>query len=254
MTEKEFKKLSREDLLELLVSQNREAERLDQEILILTDQLKRLKNDFDKTETLYNTLARYNIVLPNRNIDAVRQELVAVIRKCQSGEVRAEFEKRVAGISNSELFTGNRDYEENENGSVLAEGIMDMANDLAEKIGDVTRGNAGSGKGKTIVSDSAEDKDAGSIVSIASDKESAEKIAEESVISDEFEEDDSDMEKRYDEADTMRNGTDDPEYGLDGGDISETSEYEKSPKKSGAKMSRVEEALAWAKMQFGGKK
>ena len=252
MTEKNFKKLSREDLLELLVGQNREAEKLDQEILILRDQLKRLKDDFDKTETLYNTLTRYNIVLPNRNIDTVRQELVAVIRKCQSGEVRAEFEKRVAGLSNSALFTGNKIFEETENGSVLAEGIMDMATGLAEKIGDVTRGNAGSESENTIVSDPGGNEDAGSIVSSVSDREFVGKIAEESAISDEFEEDD--IEEQYDLTDETRSGTGGPENDFESEDISETIEDKRGPKKSGAKMSRVEEALAWARMQFGGKK
>ncbi len=252
MTEKDFKKLSREDLLELLVGQNREAEKLDQEILILREQLKRLKDDFDKTETLYNTLTRYNIVLPNRNIDTVRQELVAVIRKCQSGEVRAEFEKRVAGLSNSALFTGNKIYEETENGSVLAEGIMDMATGLAEKIGDVTRGNAGSESENAIVSDAGGNKDVGSVVSTASDRESVGKIAGESVMSDEFEEDD--IEEKYDLTDETRSGTGGPENDFESEDISETIEDKRGPKKSGAKMSRVEEALAWARMQFGGKK
>ena len=252
MTEKDFKKLSREDLLELLVGQNREAEKLDQEILILREQLKRLKDDFDKTETLYNTLTRYNIVLPNRNIDTVRQELVAVIRKCQSGEVRAEFEKRVAGLSNSALFTGNKIYGETENGSVLAEGIMDMATGLAEKIGDVTRGNAGSESENTIVSDAGGNKDVGSVVSTASDRESVGKIAGESVMSDEFEEDD--IEEQYDLTDETRSGTGGPENDLESEDISETNEDKRGPEKSGAKMSRVEEALAWARMQFGGKK
>jgi len=252
MTEKNFKKLSREDLLELLVGQNREAEKLDQEILILREQLKRLKDDFDKTETLYNTLTRYNIVLPNRNIDTVRQELVAVIRKCQSGEVRAEFEKRVAGLSNSALFTGNKIYEETENGSVLVEGIMDMATGLAEKIGDVTRGNAGSESENAIVSDAGGNKDVGSVVSTASDRESVGKIAGESVMSDEFEEDD--IEEQYDLTDETRSGTGGPENDLESEDISETNEDKRGPKKSGAKMSRIEEALAWARMQFGGKK
>lgn len=252
MTEKDFKKLSREDLLELLVGQNREAEKLDQEILILREQLKRLKDDFDKTETLYNTLTRYNIVLPNRNIDTVRQELVAVIRKCQSGEVRAEFEKRVAGLSNSALFTGNKIYEETENGSVLVEGIMDMATGLAEKIGDVTRGNAGSESENAIVSDAGGNKDVGSVVSTASDRESVGKIAGESVISDEFEEDD--IEEQYNLTDETRSGTGGLENDFESEDISETIEDKRGPKKSGAKMSRVEEALAWARMQFGGKK
>ena len=252
MTEKNFKKLSREDLLELLVGQNREAEKLDQEILILRDQLKRLKDDFDKTETLYNTLTRYNIVLPNRNIDTVRQELVAVIRKCQSGEVRAEFEKRVAGLSKSALFTDNKIYEETENGSVLVEGIMDMATGLAEKIGDVTRGNAGSESENAIVSDAGGNKDVGSVVSTASDRESVGKIAGESVISDEFEEDD--IEEQYNLTDETRSGTGGLENDFESEDISETIEDKRGPKKSGAKMSRVEEALAWARMQFGGKK
>lgn len=252
MTEKDFKKLNREDLLELLVSQNREAEKLDQEILILRDQLKRLKDDFDKTETLYNTLTRYNIVLPNRNIDTVRQELVAVIRKCQSGEVRAEFEKRVAGLSKSALFTDNKIYEETENGSVLVEGIMDMATGLAEKIGDVTRGNAGSESENAIVSDAGGNKDVGSVVSTASDRESVGKIAGESVISDEFEEDD--IEEQYNLTDETRSGTGGLENDFESEDISETIEDKRGPKKSGAKMSRVEEALAWARMQFGGKK
>lgn len=252
MTEKDFKKLSREDLLELLVGQNREAEKLDQEILILREQLKRLKDDFDKTETLYNTLTRHNIVPPNRNIDTVRQELVAVIRKCQSGEVRAEFEKRVAGLSKSALFTDNKIYEETENGSVLVEGIMDMATGLAEKIGDVTRGNAGSESENAIVSDAGGNKDVGSVVSTASDRESVGKIAGESVISDEFEEDD--IEEQYDLTDETRSGTGGPENDLESEDISETNEDKRGPKKSGAKMSRIEEALAWARMQFGGKK
>lgn len=252
MTEKDFKKLSREDLLELLVGQNREAEKLDQEILILREQLKRLKDDFDKTETLYNTLTRYNIVLPNRNIDTVRQELVAVIRKCQSGEVRAEFEKRVAGLSKSALFTDNKIYEETENGSVLVEGIMDMATGLAEKIGDVTRGNAGSESENAIVSDAGGNKDVGSVVSTASDRESVGKIAGESVISDEFEEDD--IEEQYNLTDETRSGTGGLENDFESEDISETIEDKRGPKKSGAKMSRVEEALAWARMQFGGKK
>lgn len=252
MTEKDFKKLNREDLLELLVGQNREAEKLDQEILILRDQLKRLKDDFDKTETLYNTLTRHNIVPPNRNIDTVRQELVAVIRKCESGEVRAEFEKRVAGLSNSALFTGNKIYEETENGSVFAEGIMDMATGLVEKIGDVTRGNAGSESENIIISAPGGNEDAGSVVSTASDRESVGKIAGESVMSDEFEEDD--IEEQYDLTDETRSGTGGPENDLESEDISETNEDKRGPKKSGAKMSRVEEALAWARMQFGGKK
>ena len=324
MTEKDFKRLSREDLLELLVGQNREAERLEQEILILTDQLKRLKTDFDKTETLYNALARYSIVLPNRNVDAVRQELTGVIRKCQSGEIRAEFEREVANISNAELFTGNKELEETENGSVLAESIMDMAAGLAGKIGDVSRGNAESRDVKAGISDSEEDEDAVGTSDIPSKKDSAEKIAEEPEISDEFEEDDmepenvaagnsydshddsfwmnfqvkpdnidgleqhdsadkketgsgerysaagtkksnagaardvtdmaSDFEDLYDSADEVRSDSEETELGFDSEDISEGNEYRKRPKKSGAKMSRMEEALAWAKMQFGGKK
>ena len=235
MTEKDFKRLSREDLLELLVGQNREAEKLGQEILVLTEQLKRLKTDLDKTEALYRVLARYNVVLPDQNIDAVRRELSAFILKCDSGELRAEAARQVAEESPSSIFSGRNDDENAMTQSVIAEGLMDMASGIAGKISDASAGSRG---GRTAGEAASEDG------KTSVKKRLAGQPTGEQEISDEFEDDDN------------VNDTEDaiPDDVFDFEDASDDTEYERKPKKSEPKTSRVGEALAWARMQFGGKK
>ena len=52
MTDKELRKLSREDLLEMLVSQSKEVERLKEEKISLIKQLKYFQEEFQKVGSL----------------------------------------------------------------------------------------------------------------------------------------------------------------------------------------------------------
>lgn len=58
MTEKELRRLSREDLLEMLVNQSKEVERLKQERSILIEQLRYFKKEFNKVGSLDAILTR----------------------------------------------------------------------------------------------------------------------------------------------------------------------------------------------------
>ena len=86
MTDRELKRLSREDLLEMLVTQSREVERLKREKNILITQLKCLKKDFEMTDSLRFDLVRRGIMKPGQDIREVQAELDDLIRRCESGE------------------------------------------------------------------------------------------------------------------------------------------------------------------------
>ncbi|MDO4804667.1 MAG: hypothetical protein Q4A32_07595 [Lachnospiraceae bacterium] len=67
MNEKELKKLSREDLLEMLVSQTKEVERLQEEKKILISQLGSLKDGFKKAGALEFALGQMGVPVSNVN-------------------------------------------------------------------------------------------------------------------------------------------------------------------------------------------
>jgi len=64
MTDKELRKLSREDLLEMLVAQSREVERLKKERGILISQLRYYKVEFEKAGSLDAILGRLGYPAP----------------------------------------------------------------------------------------------------------------------------------------------------------------------------------------------
>ena len=64
----DLKKLSREDLLEMLVNQSREVERLKNERDILVSQLRHMKGEFSKVDSLNVVLGRMGIPSSGYNV------------------------------------------------------------------------------------------------------------------------------------------------------------------------------------------
>ena len=89
MTDKELRKLSREDLLEMLVTQSKEVERLKQEKVTLINQLKYYQSEFRKIGSLDAILVRMGCQ-PADNGSTLESSLDALIREYESEESTSE--------------------------------------------------------------------------------------------------------------------------------------------------------------------
>ena len=89
MTDKELRKLSREDLLEMLVTQSKEVERLKQEKVTLINQLKYYQSEFRKIGSLDAILIRMGCQ-PADNGSTLESSLDALIREYESEESTSE--------------------------------------------------------------------------------------------------------------------------------------------------------------------
>ena len=83
MTDKELRKLSREDLLEMLVSQSKEVERLKEEKISLIKQLKYFQEEFQKVGSL-DAILMNNSSSPGTALDEL-------IRQYENEESTSEF-------------------------------------------------------------------------------------------------------------------------------------------------------------------
>lgn len=80
MTERELKRLSREDLLALLVSQSREVEQLREEKTILLSQLSNLRDEFHKAGMLDYAMGQLGFPMADAhagNMAAAIDEVIA---------------------------------------------------------------------------------------------------------------------------------------------------------------------------------
>ena len=89
MTDKELRKLSREDLLEMLVTQSKEVERLKQEKVTLINQLKYYQSEFRKIGSLDAILIRMGCQ-PADNSRTLESALDALLREYESEESTSE--------------------------------------------------------------------------------------------------------------------------------------------------------------------
>ena len=89
MTDKELRKLSREDLLEMLVTQSKEVERLNQEKVTLINQLRYYQSEFRKIGSLDAILIRMGFQ-PADNSSTLESALDALIRDYESEESTTE--------------------------------------------------------------------------------------------------------------------------------------------------------------------
>ena len=89
MTDKELRKLSREDLLEMLVTQSKEVERLKQEKVTLINQLKYYQSEFRKIGSLDAILVRMGCQ-PADNSRTLESALDALLREYESEESTSE--------------------------------------------------------------------------------------------------------------------------------------------------------------------
>ena len=89
MTDKELRKLSREDLLEMLVTQSKEVERLKQEKATLINQLRYYQSEFQKIGSLDAILIRMGCQ-PADNSNKLESALDALLREYESEESTSE--------------------------------------------------------------------------------------------------------------------------------------------------------------------
>ena len=89
MTDKELRKLSREDLLEMLVTQSKEVERLKQEKVTLINQLKYYQSEFRKIGSLDAILIKMGCQ-PADNTSKLESALDALLREYESEESTSE--------------------------------------------------------------------------------------------------------------------------------------------------------------------
>jgi phosphopentomutase len=89
MTDKELRKLSREDLLEMLVTQSKEVERLKQEKVTLINQLKYYQSEFRKIGSLDAILIRMGCQ-PAVNTITVESALDVLLREYESEDSTSE--------------------------------------------------------------------------------------------------------------------------------------------------------------------
>ena len=91
MTDKELRKLSREDLLEMLVVQSREVERLKKERGILISQLRYYKAEFEKAGSLDAILSRLGYPAPenigSEHISALDEHLLLFENEQSTSEI-----------------------------------------------------------------------------------------------------------------------------------------------------------------------
>ena len=89
MTDKELRKLSREDLLEMLVTQSKEVERLKQEKATLINQLRYYQSEFRKIGSLDAILIRMGCQ-PAVNTITLESALDVLLREYESEESTSE--------------------------------------------------------------------------------------------------------------------------------------------------------------------
>lgn len=82
--DKDLKKLSREDLLEMLVNQSREVERLKKERDILLSQLRRIKGEFSKVDSLNAVLGRMGISSSGYNVTTQIAEIDEILSRVEA--------------------------------------------------------------------------------------------------------------------------------------------------------------------------
>ena len=90
MTDKELRKLSREDLLEMLVSQSKEVERLKEEKISLIKQLKYFQGEFQKAASLDAILSRMGYP-PMNNSSSPETALDELLHQYESEESTSDF-------------------------------------------------------------------------------------------------------------------------------------------------------------------
>lgn len=94
MADKELRKLSREDLLKMLVNQSREVKRLKQDRDNLISQLRYFRNEFDKVGSLDAIISRLGIPSFNSEPDHESSALEELLRYFEEEETTLEvFEK-----------------------------------------------------------------------------------------------------------------------------------------------------------------
>lgn len=81
---KDLKKLSREDLLEMLVNQSREVERLKKERDILLSQLRHIKGEFSKVDSLNAVLGRMGISSSDYNATTQIAEIDEMLSRVEA--------------------------------------------------------------------------------------------------------------------------------------------------------------------------
>lgn len=103
MTDKELRKLSREDLLEMLVNQSKEVERLKQEKTVLISQLRHFQAEFQKIGSLDAILNRLGYQ-PVANTGTTYSALEELLRQYENEESTSElFEKEEVADSRNEM-------------------------------------------------------------------------------------------------------------------------------------------------------
>ena len=102
MTDKELKKLSREDLLEMLVSQSKEVERLKQEKTVLISQVRHFQAEFQKIgslDAILNRLGYQGVTPPGTTYSALDELLLQYENEESTSEL---FEKEEVPDSEDE--------------------------------------------------------------------------------------------------------------------------------------------------------
>ena len=109
MTDKELRKLSREDLLDMLVEQSREVERLKKERSILITQLRFFKAEFEKVGSLDAILNRLGYPASEFNSPAQISALDELLLQYENEESAFEiFERAEEGTSENKKSGQNR--------------------------------------------------------------------------------------------------------------------------------------------------
>lgn len=106
MTDKELKKLSREDLLEMLVSQSKEVERLKEEKVTLINQLKYFQGELKKIGTLDAILTRMGYPSMS-DVDGSKSALDELLYQYENEESTSEFFEK-AEMNDAEEKPGER--------------------------------------------------------------------------------------------------------------------------------------------------
>ena len=104
MTDKELRKLSREDLLEMLVTQSKEVERLKQEKVTLINQLKYYQSEFRKIGSLDAILIRMGCQ-PAVNTITLESALDALLREYEGEESTSEIFENIETVDSEDEVT-----------------------------------------------------------------------------------------------------------------------------------------------------
>lgn len=254
MTDKELRKLRREDLLEMLVNQSREVKELKQERDTLISQVRHFKGEFDKVGSLDAILSRLGVPAGSAQTTGQISSMEALLRQFEEEDTTMElFDAEAPQTSSDEK---QEDGALNKRMSSVRDRIKASIKNNAEKYEAGVIEKAEETRTK-VRSDDIDEFERSELTDDENDRSafshSSPEIAQTESPDSQWDDEDFivGLERNAAVSELSADDLDHDRYDEESGRVTSK---RKKPDKSKPKQNRVHEAIAWAKIRFGDKK